>query len=502
MNENKIFKDLLILDLANNHFGDVNHAKKIINQFGSIARLYKKNCAIKFQFRDLKSYVHNNFINSDHKYVRRFLSTQLSFDDFYTLYKEVKKNKLLTACTPFDEKSVDYIEKMKFDFLKIASVSAQDFYLLERIVKNNIPKIISTGGLQLNEIDKVVSFMKKKKQIFSLMHCISIYPTANENLQISFIAELIKRYNDIKIGWSTHESPNEFIPSSLAYACGATLFERHIGINHHKYKLNNYSMTPSVFKEWLNNIYKTKEILGSKNKTILKLETQTLNSLQRGVYAKRDILKNEILDNSNIYFAFPLQKKQISTIKLKSNSRTKIFLKKNEPILEKNILSDKKIIDEYKIRSYIHELKALMNYNKINVNDNFDMEISHHKGIKNFRKTGCFLFNVINKVYAKKIIAMLPNQSHPLHFHKKKDESFFILHGSLTLKLNKKIHKLSEGQIVHIKKNSWHEFKAGNKGCIFDEISTTSYKNDSFYKDKNIKKITRDYRKTYVNNWY
>jgi N-acetylneuraminate synthase len=97
---------------------------------------------------------------------------------------------------------------------------------------------------------------------------------------------------------------------------------------------------------------------------------------------------------------------------------------------------------------------------------------------------------------------MLPNQSHPLHFHKKKDESFFILHGSLTLKLNKKIHKLSEGQIVHIKKNSWHEFKAGNKGCIFDEISTTSYKNDSFYKDKNIKKLTRDYRKTYVNNWY
>jgi sialic acid synthase SpsE len=106
-------------------------------------------------------------------------------------------------------------------------------------------------------------------------------------------------------------------------------------------------MTPSVFKEWLNNINKTKEILGSKNKTILKLETQTLNSLQRGVYAKRDILKNEILDNSNIYFAFPLQKKQISTIKLKSNSRTKIFLKKNEPILERNILRDIKIINEY-----------------------------------------------------------------------------------------------------------------------------------------------------------
>ena len=57
------------------------------------------------------------------------------------------------------------------------------------------------------------------------------------------------------------------------------------------------------------------------------------------------------------------------------------------------------------------------------------MEISHHKGIEKFRKTGAF-FNIINKNYAKKMIVILPNQSHPLHFHKVKDESFHILSGS------------------------------------------------------------------------
>ena len=129
------------------------------------------------------------------------------------------------------------------------------------------------------------------------------------------------------------------------------------------------------------------------------------------------------------------------------------------------------------------------------------MEISHHKGIDNFRKTGCFLFNIINKKYAKKMLVLLPNQKHPLHFHKKKSESFHVISGSLISFLNGKKKMLKSGQILHINKNSWHEFKAGNDGCIFDEISTTSYKDDSFYKDKKIRKLSRDNRKTFINKW-
>ena len=60
---------------------------------------------------------------------------------------------------------------------------------------------------------------------------------------------------------------------------------------------------------------------------------------------------------------------------------------------------------------------------------------------------------------------------------------------------------LKPGEILHIDKNSWHKFEAGKDGCIFDEISTTSYKNDSFYKDKKIKKLARDNRKTYIKKW-
>jgi sialic acid synthase SpsE/quercetin dioxygenase-like cupin family protein len=497
-----IFKDLFVLDLANNHFGNVNHGIRIINKFGEVVRKHKLKATIKFQFRNLDNFIHPKFLNSDEKYVKRFLSTKLSVSNFAKLFKEVKKNKLLTSCTPFDEDSVDTIEKMKFDLIKIASVSSLDFNLLERVTKNKIPKIISTGGKSLSDIDKIVSFFRKKKQIFAIMHCVAIYPSKNNYLNISFIKELKERYKDIEIGWSTHESPEEMLPASLAYACGARIFEKHVAIESRKYELNNYSITPKLFDNWLIQLKTSIVILGSQKKKIEKKESETLNTLQRGVYAQKDLKKNTILKKNDYYFAFPLQKNQLSVNELKHNTLLKKDLSANSLIKKNYVELDKNLIKEYKIRSYIHELKAILNYNKIHIGKNFDMEISHHKGLDNFRKTGCFLFNIINKSYAKKMLVMLPNQKHPLHFHKKKEESFHVISGSLISNLNGKKRRLKPGQILHISKNSWHDFKAGSEGCIFDEISTTSFKDDSFYKDKKIKILTRDNRKTYIRKWY
>ena len=70
------------------------------------------------------------------KYVQRFKSTRLSFKNFDILKKYVNKHSMLSSCTPFDEDSIGIIEKMKFDILKIASVSSNDWSLLERCSQN------------------------------------------------------------------------------------------------------------------------------------------------------------------------------------------------------------------------------------------------------------------------------------------------------------------------------------------------------------------------------
>ena len=91
MNTSKIFDKLVVLDLANNHFGDVFFAKKIVNSFGKIVRKHKVNSTIKFQFRDLPNFIHKDFINSDLPYVRRFLDTKMSDEKFFSLFKCIKK---------------------------------------------------------------------------------------------------------------------------------------------------------------------------------------------------------------------------------------------------------------------------------------------------------------------------------------------------------------------------------------------------------------------------
>ena len=122
MKEN-LFQNLFVLDLANNHFGDLNYAKKIIKNFSSIIKKKKIKASIKFQFRDLKTFVHKSEINNDNnKYVKRFLSTEMSLNKFSELKNFIKKKGFLTSCTPFDENSVDVIEDMKFDILKISSL--------------------------------------------------------------------------------------------------------------------------------------------------------------------------------------------------------------------------------------------------------------------------------------------------------------------------------------------------------------------------------------------
>ena len=86
-NKNKIFDDLFVLDLANNHFGDVNHAKKIIHKFAQIKKNYKIKATFKFQFRDLNSFIHTSELgNKKNKYVSRFLSTKLSDSDFINIF--------------------------------------------------------------------------------------------------------------------------------------------------------------------------------------------------------------------------------------------------------------------------------------------------------------------------------------------------------------------------------------------------------------------------------
>ena len=170
------FDNLFVFDLANNHQGQINHGIAIINEISSIVNKHKVKSAIKFQFRELKTFIHpSHQKQTDQKHIIRFKETELKINDYQILFDEVKKNNLFTICTPFDEASVNYIEDMKFDLIKVASCSAQDWPLLEKIAASNLPIIFSTGGLSLSAIDDLVSFFNHRNcDFFYYALCITV----------------------------------------------------------------------------------------------------------------------------------------------------------------------------------------------------------------------------------------------------------------------------------------------------------------------------------------
>jgi sialic acid synthase SpsE len=149
-------KPMVVLEVANNHQGDIDHGHKIINEFGQVCRDFSEifDFAIKFQYRHLETFVHPDYRDKEIKYVRRFLDTQLTESEWQSLIKVSRENQFKTMCTPFDEKSVSKVVKDNFDFLKIASASLDDWPLIEEVAKAEMKIIASVGGADLETIKR------------------------------------------------------------------------------------------------------------------------------------------------------------------------------------------------------------------------------------------------------------------------------------------------------------------------------------------------------------
>ena len=494
------FNDLFVFDLANNHQGDLDHATNIIKEVSELTIKENINGAIKFQFRDLETFIHKNSRKDENnKHIKRFLSTELSREKFQELAEYAKKQSIMRICTPFDEASVDFIKDLNLEAIKIASCSAKDWPLIEKIANTGLPIIFSTGGLKIEDIDNLVSFLDHRACNFSIMHCVSIYPTPKEDCNLVQISVLKNRYADKVIGWSTHEDPNNLEAVQIGYALGARMFERHVGISNNKYKLNAYSSDPNQLKKWIKSYKDGKKMYGSEIRTSSTVELKSIESLSRGVYTKTGLQKGEIINADNVYFSMPILEGQLTSGEFKSGIICKENLSPDGAIFNRSITKPKKSAIQT-VKTAIHEIRAMLNKAQVKLGPEFEIEISHHYGLSKFRETGAFIITCINREYCKKLLVILPNQSHPNHYHKLKEETFQVLSGTLDIVVDGHEKKLYPGDCCLVQPGVFHSFSS-NDGCIVEEVSTTHFKEDSYYQDNYINTLETSERKTKVDHW-
>ena len=494
------FNNLFVYDLANNHQGDIEHAKRIVSEVGRVNREGKARGALKFQFRQLDSFIHPDFkARTDHKYVKRFSETRLEMEAFAKLADHVRAQGMLTMCTPFDEESVDIICDMGLDIIKIASCSADDWPLLEKVARVNKPVVVSTAGLRTDEVDWLVNFLETERVDFALMHCVALYPTPDDKLQLNQIAAMRERYRMVPIGWSTHEDQNNTAAVQVAYALGARLFERHVGLNTGKHKLNAYSSSPEQLEKWIAAFHNARAMLGKEERApTSEAERQTLFELKRGTYAKRAIAKGETLQRNDVFFAMPVQEGKLVSGEWRPGLVADRDYALNEAL--DSGVGGQGHSDEEAVYQIMLQVRGMLNKANISINEDAAIEISHHYGLKRFREFGAIIITCINRSYAKKLVIQLPRQKHPYHFHKQKEETFQLLDGDLEIVKDGEKIRMVPGDTFLVEPNQWHKF-ATLDGCIFEEVSTTHFNNDSFYEDPSIARMPRDDRKTKVDNW-
>lgn len=500
MTQQSIFDELFIFEMANSHQGSVEHGKKIIKAMGKIARKHNIRAAVKLQFRDLDTFIHKDYRErTDVKHVPRFMSTRLGYEEFQELVNAIREEGLITMSTPFDETGIDWCQDLGVDIIKIASCSALDWPLLTKAAQTRKPLIISTGGKSLSDIDKLFNFFTHKCCKFAFLHCVAEYPAPLEHLQLDFIDRMNRRYRDVTIGYSGHEAPEDKLVPMLAIAKGAQILERHVGLPTDTITLNAYSMNPEQADQWVEAALLARAICATqkkRDKYISQSELDSLQSLMRGVYAKRPIQAGEAMTEEDVYYAMPCVDDQLTSGSFK-----------NGMIAGRAYAQDAKIIEQAPrsgvgvVRQAIHDAKGMLYEAGIALGTDFEVELSHHYGIKHFRQQGAIIINIINREYCKKLIIVLPGQRHPSHAHRIKEETFQVLYGDLEVEVEgQSKRRLRPGDMQTVLRGEFHSF-ASEEGAIFEEVSTQHMKSDSYYRDPMIADLDPMERKTFLKKW-
>ena len=325
------------------------------------------------------------------------------------------------------------------------------------------------------------------------------YPTPDDALSLGQIPFLRERYPNVAIGYSTHESPTNFDAIRVAIGAGATIFEKHIGIPTAEHPLNGYSATPAQVAAWLGaaaNAFALRGVEG-RRPDFDASELASLRELRRGVWAKRASKAGERVVAADVDLAIPVQPGQLTANDLSKYVDFVLLedVEAGQPVLASQV---QRVDHRQRIGGILGRVKALLRTSGVLAPRRADFEISHHYGIDRFEEWGATLINVVNREYCKKLIVMLPAQKHPEQYHERKEETFHVLHGTIDLTLDGVHQRCKPGDVVTVERGVHHSFSSPD-GAILEEISSTHFRDDSYYTDPAI--AANANRKTLVTYW-
>jgi N,N'-diacetyllegionaminate synthase len=306
-------KTIIIAEIGVNHNGSLNVAKKLIDKAKSIGATFAK-----FQVYSIDEIAHEKSTKAEYQnkalgkkisQLEMLKKLNLTHEDHQKLFIYAKKKNIKYMASGFSKKDFYFLKKIGCKYFKIPSGEITNLNLLKYVGSLNRKIILSTGASTIKEIKIAFKYLKKggaKNSDITILHCNSAYPTPLKDCNLKSI-NTIKKIFKTSVGYSDHTSQID-IPA-IAVALGAEVIEKHFTLNNEmKGPDHKSSLNPRNFELMIEKIENTEIILGNGIKKPSTSEIKNIKFIRRGIYSKKNIKKNEIFSEKNIFCIRPLNK--------------------------------------------------------------------------------------------------------------------------------------------------------------------------------------------------
>ena len=229
-----IKRPYLIAEIGINHNGDVEIAKKLIDNAKEAGF-----DSVKFQKRDINLVYSKEILDSPRKSPwgetqrDQKIGLELTKSNYETIDNYCKEKQIDWFASAWDINSLKFLDDFEnLKYHKIASAMITDKLFLDEVSKRKKHTFISTGMSTKENIETAVEIFRKNKCSFELMHCVSTYPMKAKDANLVTIQKLREIFN-CDVGYSGHE--NGVVVSLAALMMNISSLERHITLDRTMY---------------------------------------------------------------------------------------------------------------------------------------------------------------------------------------------------------------------------------------------------------------------------
>jgi len=298
----------IIAELCQNHCGDFELLTKMIEECAAAGAEYCKIQSIDSNELTLRERFENGKLD-DSGFVKiikrpyaeekkRLDKLNLSIEQQQLFADICNKNNIKPLTTVFTKKQVETYSKVNWghNTVKIASYDCGSIPLMKKLIAVGVDNfIISTGATYDKEIERTCNFLKNQNIHYSLLHCVTIYPTKlvdGHMRRMNFLRNFCKN-----VGFSDHSSYEEdWLKLSLMSIINDSVFvERHFtSIDKSKTKDGKVSLNKSQLSELVHLTKKSKsELLKILNEKCTNLEIELMNGEENRSLSHEELLNRD-----------------------------------------------------------------------------------------------------------------------------------------------------------------------------------------------------------------